>query len=286
LQRNKIITKQIMIQTIIEPSKGIKLNLKEAWEYRELLWSLTYRDIRVKYAQTAVGFAWAIINPLFTLVILSFVFGTVANIQVEGENGVIVPHIIYTITGLCGWQYFSEVLSQAGSSIIGAQNMVKKIYFPRLIIPLSKAVTAFIDFGVIIIIMVVCMVIHQFPPSTNIIYFPFFFLIAVISGLTAGIWMSALTIRFRDFLHITPMLLRVGMYATPIAYPASAVPEQYQLLFYMNPMAGVVEGMRWCIIGGAPLHYYAYISFVLIFLMGVLGLIYFKRVERIMADIL
>ena len=275
-----------MYKTVIEPSKGLSINLKEIWKYRELLWTLTYRDIRVKYAQTAIGFTWAIVNPLFTLLILSFVFGTVANVKVEGTDGVLVPHIIYTITGLCGWQYFSEVLAQAGASIIGAQNMVKKIYFPRLIIPMSKAITAFIDFGVVIVIMIICMVIYQFPPSDNIIYFPFFFFIAVISGLSAGIWMSALTIRFRDFQHITPMLLRVGMYATPIAYPASAVPEKYQLLFYMNPMAGVVEGMRWCIIGGNPINHYAYVSFIVIFLLLALGLIYFKRVERVMADIL
>jgi len=275
-----------MAKTIIEPTSGIKLNIGEVIRYRELLWTLTYRDIRVKYAQTAVGFAWAIANPLFTLIILSFVFGTVANVQVEGLDGKVVPHIIYTIAGLCGWQYFSEVLSQAGSSIIGAQNMVKKIYFPRLVIPLSKALTAFIDFAVVLIIMVVCMTIYQFPPSPNIIFFPLFFLTAVVSGLTAGIWMSALTIRFRDFQHITPMLLRVGMYATPIAYPASAVPNKYQLLFYLNPMAGVVEGMRWCIIGGTPLNTYAYVSFAGIFILFILGLFYFRRVERVMADIL
>ena len=275
-----------MSKIVIEPSKGIRLDLKEIIQYRELLWTLTYRDIRVKYAQTAVGFAWAIVNPLFTLVILSFVFGSVANIQVTGEGGVPIPHIIYTMAGLCGWQYFSEVLSQASSSIIGAQNMVKKIYFPRLVIPLSKALTAFIDFAIVLIIMVICMLIYQFTPSSNIIFFPLFFLIAVISGLAAGIWMSALTIRFRDFQHITPLLLRVGMYATPIAYPASQVPEAYQGLYYLNPMAGVVEGMRWCIIGGDPLNNYAYYSFAGILVLFLLGIIYFKRVERIMADIL
>lgn len=275
-----------MRKIVIEPSKGVRLDLKEIFRYRELLLTLTYRDIRVKYAQTVVGFAWAIVNPLFTLVVLSFVFGTVANVQVTGENGVAVPHIIYTIAGLCGWQYFSEVLSQAGSSIIGAQNMVKKIYFPRLVIPLSKALTAFIDFGVILSIMIICMVIYQFPPSSNIIYFPFFFLIAVISGLTAGIWMSALTIRFRDFQHITPLLLRVGMYATPIAYPVSKVPPEYLGVYYLNPMAGVVEGMRWCIIGGNPLDSYAYYSFAGILVLFFLGIVYFKRVERVMADIL
>lgn len=275
-----------MRKIVIEPSKGVRLDLKEVFRYRELLWTLTYRDIRVKYAQTAVGFAWAVINPLFTLIVLSFVFGTVANVKVTGEGGVAVPHVIYTIAGLCGWRYFSEVLSQAGSSIIGAQNMVKKIYFPRLVIPLSKALTAFIDFGVVLTMMIICMMIYQFPPSSNIIYFPLFFLIAVVSGLAAGIWMSALTIRFRDFQHITPLLLRVGMYATPIAYPVSEVPKEYLGIYYLNPMAGVVEGMRWCIIGGDPLNSYAYFSFVGIFILFFLGIIYFKRVERVMADIL
>lgn len=262
------------------------LNLKELFQYKELLWTLTYKDIRVKYAQTIIGFLWAVVNPLFSLVVLSFVFGTVANVAIEDAGGEEVPHVIYTIAGLCGWQYFSEVLAQAGTSIIGSQSMVKKIYFPRLIIPLSKAITAFIDFAVVIIIMIICMIIFQFPPSANIIYFPLFFMIAVISGLAAGIWMSALTIRFRDFKHITPLLLRLGMFATPIAYPASAVPEKYQTLFYMNPMAGVVEGMRWSIVGGDSLNPYAYISFIVIIIFFILGLFYFKKVEHVMADIL
>ncbi|MCH2043083.1 MAG: ABC transporter permease [Saprospiraceae bacterium] len=274
------------MKIIIKPSSGAGLNLRELFQYKELLWTLTYKDIRVKYAQTIIGFLWAVVNPLFSLVILSFVFGTVANVAVEGAGGEPVPHIVYTIAGLCGWQYFSEVLSQAGTSIIGAQNMVKKIYFPRLIIPLSKAITAFIDFAVVIIIMIICMIIYQYPPSSNIVYFPLFFLIAVISGLAAGIWMSALTIRFRDFKHITPLLLRVGMFATPIAYPASSVPEKYQMFFYMNPMAGVVEGMRWSIVGGPDLNPMAYMSFGVIIILFIFGLLYFRRVETVMADIL
>lgn len=274
------------MKTIIKPSSKIGLNLREVSQYRELLWTLTYRDIRVKYAQTVIGFLWTVINPLFSLVILSFVFGTIASVPVEGNEGQPVPHVIYTIAGLCGWQYFSEVFFQGGTSILGVQGMVKKIYFPRLIIPLSKAITAFIDFAVVILIMIVCMLVYQYPPSANILFFPLFFAIAVISGLTAGIWMSALTIRFRDFKHIIPMLLRVGMFATPIAYPTSSVPEQYQVFFYLNPMAGVVEGMRWSVIGGPNPNSYAYISFGVVFILFLLGLFYFRKVETVMADIL
>lgn len=269
-------------KSIIEPNKGISiLNFRELYLFRELLWTLTYRDFRVKYAQTALGFLWAIINPLFTLVVLTFVFGTVAKVDTGG-----VPHIIYTIAGMCGWTYFSKVFEQAGGSIIGAQNMVKKIYFPRIIIPASKAITALIDFGIVLLCLAVLMIIYKFQPAQTIVYMPIYLVIAIVSGLTGGIWMSALTIRFRDFQHITPLLIRIGMYATPIAYPASAVPEKYQLLFYMNPMAGVVEGMRWSIIGGTPPSTYSFISFGFIFLFFFAGLFYFSRVERVMADIL
>lgn len=271
-----------MYQTIIEPrSNPFKINFRELYQYRELLWTLTYRDIRVKYAQTVLGIIWAFINPLFTLIILSFVFGTVAKVDTGAA-----PHVIYTLAGLCGWTYFQAVLSEAGNSIINAQQMVKKIYFPRLVIPLSKAITALIDFAIVLFLMAVLMVIYQYPPSVNIIWLPFYILIAIISGLAAGIWMSALTIRYRDFQHITPMILRVGMYATPIAFPASEVPEKYQLLFYLNPMAGVVEGIRWSIIGGEPPSPYAVLSFILITLLLIGGIFYFNKVERVMADIL
>ena len=269
---------------IIEPRKNrFQLNLKEVWRYRELLWTLTYRDFRVKYAQTAIGFAWAFINPIFSILILSFVFGTIAKV---GTGNTDVPHILYTTAGMCGWTYFSSVLAQAGNSIIGAQNMVKKIYFPRLIIPLSKALTSFIDLLIVLVCIALLMFYYQIAPSASIVYLPFFLLVAIVAGLAGGIWMSALTVRFRDFSQITPLLLRIGMYATPIAFPASNVPEKYQMLFYLNPMAGIVEGVRWSILGGDPPNEYAYISFVVIFLFFIAGVFYFNIIQRKMADIL
>ncbi|MGB1216324.1 MAG: ABC transporter permease [Saprospiraceae bacterium] len=268
--------------SVIEPKLNpFKINFKEIWQYKELLWTLAYRDLRVKYAQTAIGFTWAIINPLFTIVILSFVFGSVAKV----DTGT-TPHIIYTAAGMCGWTYFSALLGQAGNSIIGAQNMVKKIYFPRLIIPMSKAITAFVDLAIVLACIAILMIIYQTPITSSIIYLPLFLGMAVISGLSAGIWMSALTIRYRDFTHITPMLLRIGLYLTPIAYPASAVPEKYQVFFYMNPMAGVVEGVRWSLIGGEVPNNLIYISFVIVTLLFIAGLFYFNKTEKVMADIL
>ncbi len=271
-----------MKKTIIEKQKSpFNIDFKELFQYRELLWTLTYRDLRVKYAQTIIGFLWVFINPIFTLIILNFVFGQVAKVDTGP-----IPHVIYTIAGMCGWTYFQTVLGTAGTSLISSQGMIKKIYFPRLVIPISKAITALINFLVVLLCLGVIMVILRFPPSANIIYSPFFVVMALISGLAGGIWMSALTIRYRDFKHITPMLLRLGMFITPIAYPASAVPEKYQLLFHLNPMAGVVEGMRWSLVGGDPPSQYAYISFILITLLLVSGIFYFNKVERVMADIL
>ncbi|NJL77192.1 MAG: ABC transporter permease [Saprospiraceae bacterium] len=266
---------------IITPRRNsLYFNLKEVVRYRDLLFTLAYRDLRIKYAQTAIGFTWAFLNPLFQILILSFVFGVVAKFDTGST-----PHILYTAAGMCGWTYFSDLLSSASGSIIGAQAMVKKVYFPRLILPLSKALPALVDLGVMLLLIFILMLIYGIAPSINILWFPLFLFVAISSGLAIGIWMSALTIRFRDFTYITPLLLRLGMYATPIAYPASAVPEQYKFVFYMNPMAGVVEGVRWSLIGGEAPNTYSYLSFGIVFVLFVTGLLYFNRIERKIADI-
>jgi lipopolysaccharide transport system permease protein len=273
---------------VIEPKKHwYALDLQELYAYRELLWTLTYRDMRVRYAQTFIGVLWAVLNPIFTLLILAFVFGVVAQVSTgTTASGQPIPHLVYTAAGMLGWAYFATLFAEAGNSIIGAQAMVKKIYFPRLIIPLSKALTAFVDFVVVFCLLLLLMLFYGLMPSANIVYFPFFVLMALLSGLAGGIWMSALTIRYRDFQHIIPFILRLGMYATPIAYSTQAVPEKYQFLFYLNPMSGVVEGMRWTLLGGQPLHAYTYISFAVIGVLFLTGLFYFKKTERTMADIL
>ena len=261
--------------------KKLREKLRELVQYRELLYTLTYRDFRVKYAQTVLGLTWALINPLVTLILLTFVFGTVAKVNTNG-----VPHLLFTIAGMCGWTYFATVFSQAGSSIIGAQHMIKKIYFPRLVIPLSKAFTALIDFAIVLFLLALLMIYFAYPPGANALFLPFFILMTIITGLTGGIWMSALTTRYRDLQHIIPFLLRIGLFVTPIAFPASAVPEQYKLLFYLNPMAGIVEGFRWSILGVGSLESYTYLSYALIVLLFFAGLFYFHKVERTMADIL
>lgn len=277
-----------MRKIIIEPySNPLKINFSELFAYRELLWALAYRDLRVRYAQTFIGFLWAFMNPLLSLLILTFVFGVVAKVDIgTGYDGQVIPHLLYTIVGLAGWTYFSEVFAQAGMSIINAQQMVQKIYFPRLVIPLSKAITGLVDLGVNILLIAILMLFFSYTPSPNIIFLPLFIMMAIISGLAAGIWMSALTIRFRDFQYITPMLLRIGMFITPISYPSSAVPENFRALFYLNPVAGIVEGLRWSLLGGTALNPYTYISFAVIFVFLLLGIIYFNKVEKVMPDII
>ena len=272
----------------IEPGKRVwRQSLAELYQYRELLWTLTYRDLRVKYAQTLIGLLWVIINPLLNLALLSFVFGVVAKVDLgQTADGRAIPQILYTLVGLCGWTYFSTVMADAGGSIIAAQGMVKKIYFPRLVIPLSKALTGLVDLLVVLLCLPLFMLYYGFAPGAYWYSFPLFLLIALLSGLAGGIWMSALTIRFRDFQHITPLILRLGMYITPIAYPVSAAPEAWRWVFYLNPLTGVVEGMRWAVLGTGELPVELYYSAAGVLVLFLSGVWYFQRVERVMADIL
>ena len=268
-------------KTIIESGRrSVFIDLKELKQYRDLFWALSYRDFRVRYAQTFLGFIWAFIQPMATLLIFTFIFGK--TIKVETDH---IPYPVFALAGMIAWSYFSFVMSQASNSIINAQDMIKKIYFPRIIIPLSKAVTGSIDFGITFFIYIVLMFYFRSYPTWNVIWLPIFILITVVASLGTGIWLSALTIRYRDFQHVVPFLVQIGLYATPIAYPAHLVPEKFLFFFYLNPMAGVVEGFRWCLVGGDMPGRYMYVSFGIVTLLFFSSLLYFKRMERIMADI-
>ena len=274
-----------MHKTVVDADKQkLSLNLRELFQYRDLFVILAYRDLRVRYAQTFLGFFWAFLQPAATLLIFSVVFGKAVKVDTGG-----VPYPLFAIAGMTAWTYFAFVMNQSGNSIIGAQEMVKKIYFPRLVIPLSKAVVGFADFAIAFLFLAVLMVVYKFVPSWNIVFLPVFILLTIISALAVGIWLSALTIRYRDFQHVVPFLVQFGLYATPTAYPAETIinnlPDWAVVLYYMNPMAGVVEGFRWSILGGATPSHYAYISFSLIAVLFVSALFYFRKVERVMADI-
>jgi lipopolysaccharide transport system permease protein len=274
-----------MDKIVVDAKKrSIGLNIKELIQYKDLFFILAYRDLKVRYAQTYLGLMWAFLQPATTLVIFTVVFGKAVKVD-TGD----VPYPLFAICGMSCWAYFSFVLNQAGSSIIGSQEMVKKIYFPRLVIPLSKAVVGFVDFGIAILFLVILFVVYNVVPAGPLYFLPIFILLDIITALAIGIWLSALTIRYRDFQHIVPFFVQFGLYATPVGYPSALIiknlPEWGNILFFLNPMAGVVEGFRWSIIGGNPPNAYAFISFFVVVFLFITGLYYFRKVERIMADI-
>lgn len=271
-----------MSKQIIEAQKGrVVLNLSELIFYKDLFWVLAYRDFRIRYAQTYLGLLWAIIQPLATLLIFTLVFGNTIKVDTQG-----VPYPLFALAGMCAWNYFSFVLTQAGTSIVGAQQMIQKIYFPRLVIPLSKALVGLVDFFIVLIFYFIMMIFFQVKLSSNIVFFPAFVFMNIITALAFGIWMSALSIRYRDFQIVIPFLVQFGVYATPIAYPVSMVSPKFQALFYLNPMTGIVEGFRWCLIGGQAPNNLCFISFALSVCLFISGVYYFKKTEKIMVDIL
>ncbi|HYG04658.1 MAG TPA: ABC transporter permease [Chryseosolibacter sp.] len=259
-------------------------NLKELVAYRDLFFILAYRDLRVRYAQTFLGLAWAFLQPVVTLIIFTLVFGRFVKVDTGG-----VPYPAFALCGMAGWTYFAFVMSQSGNSIIGAQEMIKKIYFPRLIIPLSKALVGLVDFAVASLLLIFLIFYYDISVSSQIIFLPCFIILCILAALGIGIWLSALTIRYRDFQHVTPFLVQLGLYVTPIAYPGEIVmrslPEWAQVAFYLNPMAGIVEGFRWAILGVGSIHALTYVSFFVVVVLFLSGLWYFRSVEKVMADI-
>ncbi|MCG8310520.1 MAG: ABC transporter permease [Cytophagales bacterium] len=271
------------LSKIVVDSKrnSLRIGFKDLKNYSDLFYILAYKDLRVRYAQTFLGIIWAILQPLATLMIFILIFGMIVKVDTQD-----IPYPLFAISGISMWTYFSFVFSQSGNSVIGAQEMIKKIYFPRLVIPLSKAIVGFVDFGLALLMLVVLFLVYGFAPSTNLIFAPLFILLNIVTALSFGIWLSALTIRYRDFHHIIPFLIQFGMYATPVAYPGRLVPDKYQFLYNLNPMAGLIEGFRWSLFGGNPPGIYLFMSIIVILLLFISGLIYFKRVEEIMADII
>ena len=271
------------IKIIDSKSKSFLPDFKELMRYKDLFFTLAWRDFRVRYAQTSIGLLWAFVQPIITLLILSLVFNQFANVD-TGK----IPSLLFNTSGLCMWTYFAYVMSNSGSSIIQSQEMVKKIYFPRLIIPLSKALVGLIDLGITILILLILMIYYQILPSSTIVYAPIFILAGMLAALSVGIWLSALTVRFRDFQHIVPFMVQIGLYITPVAYPielaSERMPSWAMFLYYLNPMAGVVQGFRWSIFGGPTPDPMMYLSFVVVALLFVSGLLYFRKIEAEMAD--
>ncbi len=266
-------------------NKRLSLNLSEIKNYKDLFLILAYRDIRVRYAQTYLGLIWAAFQPIATLLIFVLIFGKAINVDTGS-----VPYPLFALSGISAWTLFSFVVGQSGQSLVAAQNMVKKIYFPRVIIPVSKAFVGLVDYAVVIFLLVVLMIYYDNPIKSNLLLIPVFILANIIVSLGVGIWVSALTVRFRDFQHIIPFVLQFGLYATPVAFPASLITERLPkwigAAYYINPMVGVIEGARWSFFGTEQPHIFSFISFGIGIILFVSGLFYFRKVEKVMPDIL
>jgi len=265
-----------------DSSKKNLYYFKELLNYKDLFYSLAWREFRVRYAQTFLGFLWALLQPIATLLIFFFVFGKA--IKVDTGN---IPYPVFALTGLTAWSYFSFVITTAGRSVISESGMIKKIFFPRLVIPLSIALVGIIDFAISFVLLILAMLYFNIPITTNIFWLPVFLILIFLVSVGVGIWISALSIRFRDVQHIIPFFIQIGLYATPVAYSSAAIPLKYQLLYHLlNPLAGVIEGFRWCMIGGDINFNYLIYSTIIILIVFISSIFYFRKVEKIMADII
>ncbi len=267
---------------VIRPSRGwVPLGLKELWEYRELLYFLIWRDIKVRYKQTALGAAWAIIQPLFTMIVFSIFFGRLAKIPSDG-----VPYPIFAFCALLPWQLFAHALTESGNSLVASQNLITKVYFPRLVIPVAAVLAGLVDFAIAFVVLLGMMAYYGIVPTMAVVFLPLFLLLAVTTALAVGLWLSALNVQYRDVRYTIPFLTQFWLFITPIAYPSSLVPEGWRTLFGLNPMAGVVESFRWALLGtaSAPGPMLA-VSVAVVVALLVGGLYYFRRMEKTFADI-
>lgn len=269
--------------TIIRPSRGwMSLRLDELWAYRELLFFFAWRDVKVRYKQTVLGAAWAIIQPTFAMIVFSLFLGRLGKLPSDG-----IPYPIFAYAGLLPWLFFANALGQSATSLAGSANLIRKVYFPRLTIPIATIVAGLIDFMLALTVLVAMMIYYQVPLTPAVLWLPAFILLAITAALGVGLWLSALDVQFRDVRYVVPFLIQIWMFATPVVYPSSIVPEPWRTVFGLNPMAGVVEGFRWAILGlqtspGRMIGVSAAISAVI--LVG--GAFFFRRLERRFADLI
>lgn len=270
-------------EVTIEPPHGLfTLNVVELWQYRELLFFLAWRDIKVRYKQTFFGAAWAILQPLLIMALFSVIFGRLAGLTSEG-----LPYPLFTFTALIPWQLFSYALTQSSNSMITDQNLIRKVFFPRLLLPFSSVISGLLDFGISFLVVFGLIWFYHIQLTWRILAIPLLIIFAVISALSVGLWLSALNVRYRDVRYAVPFLVQFWMYATPIAYSTSLIPSKFRWLISLNPMTGVVEGFRWALLGtNSPIGDLFYISFAItiIFLIG--GIIYFQHMEDSFADLI
>lgn len=267
---------------IIEPGRGISHYWRDLWQYRELFYFLAWRDLLVRYKQTAIGIAWSVLRPFLTMVVFTVVFSKLAKLPSEG-----VPYPVLVYAAMLPWQFFANTFTDSSNSLIDNQNLLTKVYFPRIIVPASSVIVALVDFAISLVILVGLMLWYGFTPDWRIILLPLFLLQALLFSFGAGLWISALNVQYRDFRYVVPFLVQFGLYVSPVGFSSSIVPEQWRLLYALNPMAGVIEGFRWAITGKESLIYWPGYLLSLALISGILvsGFWWFRKMERSFADV-
>jgi len=268
---------------IIEAGKTEGQYWKDIWKYRELLYFLAWRDLLVRYKQTVAGVAWSVIRPLLTMLVLTWVFGKLGKMPSGG-----VPYALLVLCGMLPWQFFSTALSECGNSLVTNSNLISKVYFPRLIVPASSVITSMVDFLISAVFLGAMMIWYRFVPPAAIALLPLFLLLAFAASFGAGLWIAALMVEYRDFRFIVPFIVQFGLYVSPVGFSTDIVPERWRLLYSLNPMVGVIDGFRWCVLGGEhTIHWPSLaLSILGVCVLVVTGIWYFRRTERTFADII
>ncbi|WOD40827.1 ABC transporter permease [Nodosilinea sp. E11] len=271
-------------ELIIEAGRTEAQYFRDLWRYRELFYFLAWRDILVRYKQTAIGVAWALIRPFLTMVVFTVVFGQLANLPTEGN----APYPILVFAAMLPWQFFANALSECSNSLITNANLISKVYFPRLVVPTSAVIVSFVDFLISGIILLGLMAWYQQVPSWRVATLPLFIAVAFAAAMGAGLWLAALNVQYRDFRYVVPFLVQFGLYVSPVGFSSSIIPERWRLLYSLNPMVGVIDGFRWAIIGGDVALYWPgfLLSLLLVILLLITGILYFRRMERTFADVI
>jgi lipopolysaccharide transport system permease protein len=271
-------------ELIIEPGRAEQNYWRDLWAYRELFFILAWRDISVRYKQTIIGIAWAIIRPVLTMVVFTVIFGRIANLPSDGN----APYPLLVFAGTLPWSLFATALGEASNSLIGNERLISKVYFPRLIIPTATVVTAFIDFLISFAVLGVMMIFYRFTPNWNILLLPIFLLLALFASLGPGLWITALNVKYRDFRYVIPFVVQFGLYISPVGFSSNVVPDEWRLLYSLNPMVGVIDGFRWCILGGeSPLYWPGFLlSLAVVAFFMWLGISQFRKMEKSFADLI
>jgi len=271
-------------EIVIEAGRRERHYWRELWQYRELFRVLAWRDVAVRYKQTVIGAAWALIRPFLTMVVFTIIFGKLANLPSEGT----APYAIMVFAGMLPWTFFSNALADSSNSLIGNANLISKVYFPRLIVPIAAVGVALVDFAINFVMILALMTWYHFLPGWQILMLPAFFGLALLAGLGPGLWLTALNVKYRDVRYIIPFLVQLGLYASPVGYSSSIIPEQWSLIYSLNPIVGVIDGFRWCVLGGQS-QLYMPGFLVSIGVTGVflwLGIHQFRKMEKGFADLM